>query len=54
MATEWLNYFAYQFTLTPMVFLCAGFISLLIALSTVTYRVFKASVVNPAETLKHE
>lgn len=54
MATEWLNYFAYKFDLTVSIFLFAGLISLLIALITVSYRIFQASIVNPAETLKDE
>jgi ABC-type antimicrobial peptide transport system permease subunit len=51
---EWLNEFTYKITLGPSIFVAGIVVTLLIALSTVGYRSFKAAVVNPADSLRSE
>jgi putative ABC transport system permease protein len=51
---EWLKVFEYKIPLTPGIFLLAGFIALLIALATVSYRTLKAASANPLNSLKQE
>lgn len=51
---DWLDSFAYRFSLGVTEFLIAGVVALVIALASVSYRVFKAARVNPANTLKDE
>lgn len=50
----WLSNFAYKMTIGIQHFLIAGGSAMAIALLTISYRLIKASVVNPAETLKNE
>lgn len=52
--SEWLNSFAFKFGLGVSEFLMAGCVALFIALASVSYRVAKASTLNPAQTLKDE
>lgn len=53
-ADRWLDSFAYQTKINPLIFLLAGFISLLIALLTVSYQSIKAAIVNPVNSLRSE
>ncbi len=51
---RWLGNFAYRIELGVWIFLAAGFLSLLIALLTVSSRSLKAALSNPADSLRHE
>ncbi|MEM9390170.1 MAG: FtsX-like permease family protein [Bacteroidota bacterium] len=51
---QWLNGFAYRVELSPWPFMLAGALTFLIAMSTVFYHAFKASYINPVDTLKSE
>ena len=53
-ADKWLENFAYQIDVNPFVFLAGGAIVVLMALLTVSIQSYKASLTNPAETLKCE
>ena len=50
----WLENFAYRITITPLPFIWAGLIAILISVVTVAYQTLKASVANPIEALKYE
>lgn len=50
----WLNNFAFRFDLGLSEFIIAGVGTLFIALASVSYRVIKAALLNPANTLKDE
>jgi putative ABC transport system permease protein len=52
--SEWLSTFAFKFGLGAGEFLLAGAMALIIALGSVSYRVVKATMLNPALTLKDE
>ncbi len=49
---DWLNTFAYRTNLKWSVFIWTGGLTLLIALLTVSAQAIKASLINPATTLK--
>jgi len=51
---NWLQDFAYRTEISWFIFILASGITLLVALLTVSYRAFRAAVVNPAESLKDE
>lgn len=51
---DWLNTFAYRTDLKWSVFVWTGGLTLLIALLTVSFQAIKASLINPATTLKGE
>ncbi len=51
---NWLQNFSYHITLSPWEFILATVLVLLIALITVSYRTYRAALVNPAEVLKYE
>ena len=51
---KWLGFFTYKISLGAGNFLLAGIITLMIAILTISYRAFKTSNVNPAETLRTE
>lgn len=51
---SWLQNFAYKTDLSIGIFLIAGLIAILIALSTVSYQAVKAALMNPVSSLKHE
>jgi len=50
----WLQNFAYRIDINYVTFLIAGGISLLIALSAVSYYVIRTAFANPVEALRHE
>lgn len=52
--SQWLENFAYRTDLTLSTFLMAGSIALLIAVATIGFQAVKASLTNPAKTLKYE
>lgn len=51
---SWLSDFAYRIQLTLDIFLYAGILSILIAVTTVSWQTIKASLVNPVKSLKCE
>ncbi len=51
---RWLQSFAYQTELNPLLFLLAGVITMVIALLTVSYQAFSAARANPVKSLKSE
>ena len=51
---NWLDIFTYKISLGAGDFILAGIVTLTIAILTVSYRAFKTSTINPAETLKRE
>jgi len=51
---SWLAQFAYRINLEIWPFLFAGLITFAVALITIVYHVLKASLINPATTLKYE
>ena len=51
---EWLENFAYRTSIELWVFLIAGILTLLVALTTVSYRSLKAAVANPVDSLRYE
>ena len=51
---KWLQNFSYHISLQPWEFLISVIIVLLIAIITVSYRTYRAALMNPAEVLKYE
>jgi len=51
---EWLKDFAYHISIEWWIFLIAGFIAISIALFTISFHAIKASLTNPAKSLKTE
>jgi len=50
----WLQTFAYKTQISFWIFLLAGFIALLVAFITISFRTIKAAIANPVESLKYE
>lgn len=51
---SWLQNFAFKINPGVLTFFIASLLTLIIALITISYRTYKASTANPAESLKHE
>jgi putative ABC transport system permease protein len=51
---QWLNDFAYKVEVSPLVYVGAGLLILVIAFASVAYQSLKAAVVNPGDTLRNE
>jgi putative ABC transport system permease protein len=51
---SWLKDFAYRISLEWWIIGLAGFIALLIALTTVSFQAIKAAIANPVSSLKSE
>ena len=51
---EWLSTFAYRVGIEAIPFMVAGLITFLVCMITVAYNAWKASKINPIDTLKHE
>ncbi len=51
---KWLENFAYKTGLSWWIFLLSGFLALIIALLTVTWRSWRAATMNPVEALRYE
>jgi ABC-type antimicrobial peptide transport system permease subunit len=51
---KWLQDFAYRVNLTIWPFLLSGFLALMISLLTVNWKVIRAALANPVESLKYE
>jgi putative ABC transport system permease protein len=51
---KWLQNFAYKTNLSPYIFLTAAFITLVLALGTISFHAFRAANTNPADVLRDE
>jgi putative ABC transport system permease protein len=51
---RWLKNFAYRTDMTLWIFLVSGILGLAVAAATVSYQSLKASVANPADSLRYE
>ena len=51
---RWLQNFAYRVSFGIWIFFLAGFMALAMAVITVSYQTVRASLVNPAESLRYE
>ncbi|HSG28210.1 MAG TPA: FtsX-like permease family protein, partial [Candidatus Krumholzibacterium sp.] len=51
---RWLQAFPYQSGISPMIFLLAGLMAVVIAVLTVSYRAVRAANTNPIEALRYE
>lgn len=51
---SWLQHFEYRIGIDPMLFVIAGVLTLALAMLTVSYQAVKASLINPADTLRTE
>jgi putative ABC transport system permease protein len=51
---RWLQHFAYRVNINAWLFVGAGFLALLIALSTISFQAIKAAAANPIKSLKTE
>jgi len=52
--SKWLQNFAYRINISWWIFALAGFITVLIALITVSFQSIKAAVANPVKSLRSE
>lgn len=52
--SQWLTYYTYRVSINWWVFALAGFLSVMIALLTVSYQSIKAAVANPVKSLRTE
>jgi putative ABC transport system permease protein len=52
--SKWLENYAYRITLTPLYFLAAGLLAVLIAFATISLRTIKAARANPVKSLRTE
>ena len=51
---RWLQNFAYRAEMSPVIFVLACLLTVMIALATVGYRSIKAAIANPVEALRYE
>lgn len=51
---EWLNSFVYQVEVSPIIFIGAFLVTILIALLSVGYRAYSAATTNPVKALRYE
>ncbi len=52
--SKWLQGFAYSTSINPFIFIISGFLSMLIALLTISFKTIKAANSNPVKSLKYE
>jgi putative ABC transport system permease protein len=52
--SQWLEGFAYKITISPLTFVLAAILALMIALFTVSYQSIKAALANPVKSLRSE
>ncbi len=52
--SKWLEDFAYRVSISPLVFIAAALLTLMIALFTVAYQAIKAASANPIKSLRYE
>ena len=51
---QWLQTFPYRIEISPLLFLVAGLVVVLIAFVSVAGQTLKAALLQPADTLKYE
>lgn len=51
---QWLNDFAYKVDVSPLIYIGAGLLILVIAFLSIAYQSIKAAIVNPSDTLRNE
>lgn len=51
---KWLEDFSYRITISPLIFLKAGLIAIVIALITISWQSVKAATMNPVKSLRNE
>jgi ABC-type antimicrobial peptide transport system permease subunit len=51
---HWLLDYAFRINISWWIFVIGGFLSILVALATVSYRAVRAAVVNPVQSLRSE
>ncbi len=51
---KWLEDFAYRVSISPLVFIIAALLTLLIALFTISFQAIKAASANPIKSLRYE
>jgi len=51
---KWLQDYAYRTSINWWIFIVTGGISILIAITTVSFQAIKAATANPVESLKYE
>ena len=51
---KWMEDFAYQTDISYWVYLAGGMVSLLIALASISFKIWKASTANPVDSLRYE
>jgi putative ABC transport system permease protein len=51
---RWLENFAYRTDIALWIFLASGILGLTVAVATVSYQSLRASVANPADSLRYE
>ncbi len=51
---QWLGNFAYRIHITPVMFILAGMLTLIIALATISFQTFRAAIANPVNSLRNE
>jgi putative ABC transport system permease protein len=54
MMRSWLDNFAYRTSVTFWIFLAAAFLSLAVALLTVSYQSVRAARTNPVKSIRYE
>lgn len=52
--SQWLSEFAYHVSISPMIFVAAGLLCLVIALITISYQALRAAYTNPVNALRSE
>jgi putative ABC transport system permease protein len=52
--SQWLGDFAYKIDISPLTFVLAAILALIIALLTVSYQSIKAALANPVKSLRTE
>ena len=51
---RWLSGFAFRADLSPLLFVGAGLVALVIAVLTVSYQSIRSAIANPVESLRYE
>ena len=51
---NWLQNFAFKINPGVLTFFVASLVALVIAMITISYRTYRASIANPADSLRHE
>lgn len=50
----WLSKFAFRFELNMSIFIVAGSVAFIVGALTVSYKSYRAAIINPVRTLKDE